>query len=281
MNFLADDGHFLIRNEASRFANYFDWIMTEHTILKRKEIPQTIFVKTDYLPRFVNENLHHLTSKFVFITGSSDWSPVINFKREYDILLNNPYLIRWYMTNSLSSHPKIITYPGGLCHNETSDKLLMDIRTNIQKQDSDQILCVWRNRNFNVCGSQYITRHIVEKFVKEYPETFNWVEPNLSTEAFYKLMSQYKFVLCPVGNGVDPCPKAYESIILKTIPIMIRTQNTIEVYSDLPVLLVDDFSEVLEMNLSEIYESKKHLFDDKFLYKMTCDYWIEKIMNDV
>ena len=94
-------------------------------------------------------------------------------------------------------------------------------------------------------------------------------------------MSQYKFVICPVGNGVDPCPKAYEAIILKTIPIMIRTQNTIEVYSDLPVVLVDDFSELLGMDLSEIYESKKHLFNDKFLYKMTCDYWVEKIMNDV
>jgi hypothetical protein len=281
MNFLADDGHFLIKNQPSRFANYFDWIMTEHTILKRKEIPETIFVKTDYLPRFVHEILPFLTKKIKLITGSSDWSPVINFRKEYDLILSNPYLIRWYMLNSLSSHPKIITYPGGLCHNETSDELLMDIRNNIKKQDSNKVLCVWRNRNFNVCGNHYITRHIIEKFVKNYTETFDWVEPNLSTEDFYKLMSQYKFVLCPVGNGVDPCPKAYESIILKTIPIMIKTQNTIEVYSDLPVILVDDFSEVLELDLTTIYEYKKHLFDDKFLHKMTCDYWIEKIMNDV
>jgi hypothetical protein len=94
-------------------------------------------------------------------------------------------------------------------------------------------------------------------------------------------MSNYKFVLCPVGNGVDPCPKAHESIILKTIPIMIRTQNTFEVYSDLPAVLVDDFSEILGMDLTHIYETKKHLFDDKYLYKMTCDYWIEKINNDI
>jgi len=281
MNFLADDGHFLIKNQPSRFSNYFDWIMTEHTILKRKEVPETIFVKTDYLPRFVNENLPYLTNKFVFITGSSDWSPVLNFTREYYIILSNPYLIKWYMTNSLSSHPKIVTYSGGLCHNETSDKLLLDTRSNIEKRESNKILCVWRNRDFNVCGHQYITRHIVEKFVKEYPETFDWVDPNLSTEQFYNLMSQYKFVLCPVGNGVDPCPKAYEAIILKTIPIMIRTQNTFEVYSDLPVLLVDDFSEVLEMDLTSVYQFRQHLFDDKFLYNLTCDYWVEKIMNDV
>jgi hypothetical protein len=281
MNFLADDGHFLIKNQPSRFANYFDWIMTEHTILKRKEIPKTIFVKTDYLPRFVQDNLHTLSNKFVFITGSSDWSPVINFKKEYDIILDNPYLIRWYMTNSLSSHPKIITYPGGLCHNEASDILLMNIRNTVEKRDSNKILCVWRNRNFNVCGNEYITRHIVEKYVKQHSEIFDWIDPNLSTEKFYQLMSQYKFVLCPVGNGVDPCPKAYEAIILKTIPIMIRTQNTFEVYADLPALLVNDFSEVLEMDLTNIYESKKHLFDDTFLYKMTCNYWVEKIMNDV
>jgi hypothetical protein len=157
----------------------------------------------------------------------------------------------------------------------------MKIRNNIQKQESNKILCIWRNRNFNVCGNQYITRHIVERFVKQYPDTFDWVEPDLPTDEFYKLMSNYKFVLCPVGNGVDPCPKAHESIILKTIPIMIRTQNTFEVYSDLPAVLVDDFSEILGMDLTHIYETKKHLFDDKYLYKMTCDYWIEKINNDI
>jgi|688.fasta_scaffold88206_5 hypothetical protein len=279
MKFLADDGHFLIKNQPSRFANYFDWIMTEHTTLKQKDIPKTIFVKTDYLPRFVNQNLLYITNNFKLITGSSDWSPVINFRKEYDAILSNPYLIHWYMTNSLQSHPKITAYPGGLCHNETSDKLLLDVRNNIKKQDSNKILCVWRTRNFNVCGNQYITRDIVKSFIKQNNETFDWYVPNLSTENFYKLMSQYKFVLCPVGNGVDPCPKAFEAIILKTIPIMIKTQNTCDVYTDLPVLLVDDFSEVLNMNLSEIYESKKYLFDDKYLFKLTCEYWVEKISN--
>ena len=57
------------------------------------------------------------------------------------MILNNPYLIRWYMTNSLSSHPKIITYPGGLCHNETDDDILLSLRQRCIKNKANKILC--------------------------------------------------------------------------------------------------------------------------------------------
>lgn len=283
MLFLADDGHFLIKDQPSRFSSMFDWIVTEHKVIKKKDVPTTIFVKTDYLPRFMREEFPNLVTPFIFITGSSDWCPSVSFSSEYNTLINSNLVKKWYMLNCLSTHSKVFSYPGGLCHNETSDELLLSIRNNVIKQNSNKILCIWRDRNFNVCGNQFITRKKVEAFVKQHPNVFDWIDASLNTADFYKLLSTYKFVLCPVGNGVDPCPKAFEAMILKTIPIMIKTRNTEEVYSEFPALLVNDFTNIISMkNLDEIYEHYiPQLSDDSLLQKFSCEYWYSKIMSDV
>lgn len=276
--FLADDGHFLIRDQPSRFSGMFDWIVTERDVLKKKEIPESIFVKTDYLPRFVREDFPKLTTPFTLITGSSDWCPSVNFPTEYERLVRSDIVIKWYMTNCLNTHPKVFAYPGGLCHNEISDDILLSTRREAVKRENTKILCVWRNRDFNVCGDAYITRKRVETFVKQHPDVFDWVDATLDTTEFYRLLSTYKFVLCPVGNGVDPCPKAFEALILKTIPIMIRTRNTEEVYSELPAVLVDTFESLPD--LDSIYESyKSEVEEDALLDKLSCEYWYRKIMN--
>lgn len=121
----------------------------------------------------------------------------------------------------------------------------------------------------------------MKNFVLQYPDIFDWVEPNLESREFFELVAKYKYVLCPVGNGVDPCPKSFEAIILKTLPIMIRTINTVDVYSILPGLLVDDFSELLINGVLEnAYESWREILNgDEILEKMTCQYWANKIMT--
>ena len=276
--FLADDGHYLMNDRPSRFSRKFDWIVAEHKLLKRTSPPASIFVKTDYLPKFFNEVFPTLHTPFVLVTGSSDWCPSVNFSKEFNALIESPLVTRWYMMNCLSTHPKVFSLPGGLCHNERSDDILLSIRKEAVKRENTKILCVWRNRDFNVCGNAYISRNRVETFVKQHPDVFDWVDATLDTTEFYHLLSTYKFVLCPVGNGVDPCPKAFEALIVKTIPIMIRTRNTEEVYSELPAVLVDTFESLPD--LDSIYESyKSELEEDALLDKLSCDYWYRKIMN--
>ncbi len=115
----------------------------------------------------------------------------------------------------------------------------------------------------------------------EYPDIFDWVEPNMNTEDFYNLLMTYKYVLCPVGNGVDPSPKSFEALAVNTIPIMIRTLNTCDVYNDLPSILVDDFKEILTNGfLDNKYEELKHmLFSDETLYKLSAERWAKKIKS--
>jgi len=257
------------------FSSMFDWVLTLRGLIKKTEIPRTIYVKTDYLPIFVQQILPGITNKFIFATGCSDYSPMINFKSEFLTLLNNDLLVSWYMVNCLERHPKIRAYPGGMCRNTDNDiKTLLTFNSS-EKHTSNKILCCWRDRNFNVCGDDYITRHKTFNFIKQYPDLFDWVEPNLNTREFYDILSKYKFILCPVGNGVDPCPKTFEAILLKTVPIIIKTINTEDVYSNLPCIMVNNFSEILNINLD--YSS----FNFDCFDKLTCEYYYGKIVEEL
>ena len=265
---------------SDEFGKYFDWVIHGKGVIKNVENPYTIYIKTDYLPRFVNEILGTLTAEFILISNCSDYSPYVNFKREYDIIVENRYLKLWYARNNLGVHPKLRSLPGGL--DSMRDDLVANLlskRAGVIKQESNKVLCLWRSRNYNDCGSEFITRDKIKDWVQTRPEVFDWNESSMDTNAFHDLLAKYKFVLCPVGNGVDPCPKAFEAFILKTIPIIIRTINTKDVYQEWPAIMVDDFAEILE----EGFLDKKYaelapiLSSDNIMNTLTCEYWADKI----
>ena len=190
----------------------------------------------------------------------------------------------WYTNNKLAFHPKLKAYPCGMSTTEDIyiEKLLSyrNKEETIQKS-KEGVLSIWMDRNFNVCGKEFITRPTIRNWIKEQPNIFDWVEPSLNRFEFYELVSKYKYILCPVGNGIDPCPKAFEAIILKTLPIIIKTPNTIDVYNELPCILVDSFEEVLEPGFLEMnYEKHKKMLDsNEILYKLSCEYWSNKIKS--
>lgn len=281
---MNDAGQPMIDNIPNEFSKNFDWILTRTHLFKRKEIPETIYTKTDFLPTFVRFVLPLLNTKFKLISGCGDFSPSVNFPREYIIIVNNPLLVRWYSNNKIHENDKVTAIPAGMCSlGEKYHNLLLTLnKESLKVTKRDKILCCWRERDFNHSGPQFITRAHVKKFILEYPDIFDWVEPNLIEEDFYKLLMTYKYVLCPVGNGVDPSPKSFEAIALNTVPIMIRSANTREVYANLPCILVDDFKEIIDRtNLEMKFEAIKDLlYKDDTLYKLSAERWAAKIIND-
>ena len=51
-------------------------------------------------------------------------------------------------------------------------------------------------------------------------------------------VSQYQFVLCVHGGGVDPSPKAWEAVRVGTVPIVERSA-LVDAYAQLPIVFVD------------------------------------------
>ena len=83
-----------------------------------------------------------------------------------------------------------------------------------------------------------------DKFTHETPESFDRYLDNLYHHAFS---------ICPPGNGIDT-RRPWEAIYMRTMPIVKRGIHN-ESFSDLPILLVDAWSEVtLEFLLERHYQ---------------------------
>jgi len=94
--------------------------------------------------------------------------------------------------------------------------------------------------------------------------------------------SQHAFVVSPRGNGIDTI-RTWEALMLGCIVIVRRIEAPMppieELYADLPVVMIDSWSEVtrefLAKNLSEF---AKRTANNEFRYeKLSMKYWIEQI----
>jgi hypothetical protein len=83
----------------------------------------------------------------------------------------------------------------------------------------------------------------------------------------------YEFVVSPPGNGID-CHRNWESLYLGAIPIIEKSNFTNQMFSDMPVLLVDSYTDINEELLFNYKKSGS-------LDKLKPEYWLDKIKKDV
>jgi hypothetical protein len=117
----------------------------------------------------------------------------------------------------------------------------------------------WRGRLHNVIPSDiiYFESNIL-------PRTKSWEQ-----------FSLYSFVLSPLGNGLD-CIRTYEALCLGCIVIIKKSDlNDNCLYSDLPVLIVNEYSEINKKLLKvtlELFSIKKFNYE-----KLYMNYWINLV----
>ena len=90
-------------------------------------------------------------------------------------------------------------------------------------------------------------------------------------------LSEYKFCLSLPGKGLD-CYRTWESLTLGVIPIVINS-NLNALYDDLPVLIINDVSEITSDFLDYKYNEICNNIDNYNWNKLSSSYWIEKIKN--
>ena len=88
-------------------------------------------------------------------------------------------------------------------------------------------------------------------------------------------MGQYSFVVSPFGHGFD-CIRTFEALCLGCIVIMKKSFLDI-IYEDLPVLLVDEWSDInseLLQNTLESFSNKQFKYE-----KLKMNYWVELVLS--
>lgn len=81
--------------------------------------------------------------------------------------------------------------------------------------------------------------------------------------------------MSPYGKGMD-CHRTWEALILGSIPIL-KSKEFVNMFKDLPVLFVNDWSDINQQLLDDTIEKFKNL---TFNYdKLTLKYWKQIVFN--
>lgn len=109
--------------------------------------------------------------------------------------------------------------------------------------------------------------NISEKFTLNYTEN-GYLE-------YLRSIKKSKFVLCPRGNGIDT-HRLWETLYMGSIPI-IKYEKTYETCIDLPVVFINDWSEITIDFLNSTYEKMSH--SNYNFEKLKMNYWYNFILS--
>jgi len=231
-----------------------------------------VFVKTDYLPKFIIELFPLIKKPIILVVHNSDYGiPGPIEHKVFTDFLNNSNLIALFGQNVENfEHPKLFSIPIGIAnrcwpHGDISifSKILENIPT-----EKPYLLYM----NFSP-GTYPKERPYVFDLFKNKP--FCTVSSPKTLASYLYEMAQHKFTLSPRGNGLD-CHRTWEALLVGSIPI-VKTSTLDVMYKNLPVLIINDWSDITEEFLNQKYieiQQKKYTNQKAF-----ASYWLKKIQK--
>lgn len=252
-------------------------------LLKNHKQNGSIYVCTDALNNFAINFLPKINEPFVLVSGDSD-IPITNIN-DFTIstILNNKYLLSWYAQNLSTIHPKLFHLPIGLDYHTMWEKpgiwglsaispiaqenMLISTLSS-SPEFTKRYLTFYCNWHFQLSrGDRQDCYNRIDK-------TMCYFEPNfVPRSSAWVRQAECMFVLSPEGVGID-CHRTWEAILLGCIPIVKRNAIS-NLFVDLPVLIVDDWSEVTRDTMIayiNTYSEKKFNFSSLF-----SQHWTRKI----
>lgn len=206
--------------------------------------PKTIFCYSSRIKQF-SMIVRKFINPFVLITHNGDTN--INNVHHVNLILNTPNLKRWYAQNVNFYHDKLIPIPIGIApHGNFS--IISSPKTH------GIYMC------FNV-STNYDKRMECLRSISGKIPLLQTVDPRSNNLR----MSQYKFCICPEGNGLDT-HRLWEALYLRVVPILIRSTHTelLSTQSKLPMILLDSWSSLDPDNLPE-YDSFDFEYGSSYL----------------
>jgi hypothetical protein len=253
----------------------------------------SIYVCTHLLTYFVSSILPKITMPFYLVSGDSD----LDVQKEglapelFTTLIESPYLLKWFAQNITDpSTPKIFQMPIGLdyhtisnepnhwwkMHNEDSkpveqESILTNIRHSMKPFD-ERICKIFSNVHHRL--DRYGDRGSAINALYNKQDLIENASTYLSRTQTWREMGKYSFVLSPFGNGYD-CHRTWEALSLGAIPI-VRANQFKALFADLPVLNVDEWSDV---NQELLQNTIREFKERKFNYdKLTLKYWTDQFV---
>lgn len=180
-------------------------------------------------------------------------------------LTSIPIGIQWHMRNALA------TFRHQLVANDRRARGLLLINFGDPGFYTEETDCVTGNLTRHACQVCIKCRASIRNHISMWPfATVIW-DTKQCPESYYTIVSSFTFFFSPPGTGWD-CYRTWEALYLGTIPVILSGGEAADsMYSDLPVLIVQKYSDVTEALLhSTLHAFRKRRFDWS---KLTISYW--------
>lgn len=244
----------------------------------------SIYICSDALIQFAKVVLPKINRDFILVSGDSDLMVNSdNLQGGFEAILENPNLISWYAQNKSQHHSKLFSLPIGLdFHSKWVDPEMWgsgSLLPSIQELELRSIFSrslIWGERIPKAyCDWMFHLERGDRAECKDRaePQACFFLEEPLSRLNTWGKQSRYAFVLSPSGAGPD-CHRTWEALALGCVPI-VKKYAFSDLFQDLPVLIINDWSEVTESFLRDCQSKLQY---QEFDYsKLMLNYWKFKI----
>jgi hypothetical protein len=291
----ASGRHRISKNEnsTSPWLAKFDWVIDTHLDWKRgmktmskikteqRSPPKTVFVKMNHLKYFMKNILPTIESEFVLCLGNADKSIKRVLRREArKQLLQEKKIIKIFSEEKDIDSDRICAVPIGIHpaplinYHEDLKYLIKDI--NIDKK-KDTVCGGWSPWGKTVFGTRR-DRSNAQSYMEKNKDFCHFFG-GLSHTGYWEVVKSHRFFLSPLGTTYDSF-KTFEALALKTIPIIQKLGVWQEAYEDLPVVVIDNFSEINPQNLDLWWKELSPKLHNLHT-KLSTEYQWKKILNEI
>jgi len=228
-----------------------------------------VFVRGDFLHDYFKKIHPKIKNPYILISHNSDQNIGENYEKYID-----EKIIHWFAQNVLMENKKITPIPIGL-----------QLRMYDNKNKIVELLTKYKNSQnkiFKIFYSFSSETNLKRSFalpILKANKFCEGIDKQQTREKYYLNLSRYTFTASPEGGGVD-CHRTWESLYLKTIPIVEKNSTTKYWFElGLPVLLIDSWNEIDiidETFIQSKYRELKDKFDSPVLYM---EYWLKEIIK--
>ena len=240
--------------------------------------------------RRLHKQIILIPKPFILVSSGGDCEcpyQIFETGTEFQTFINSPNIVHWFCQNTLIKHPKITPIPLGLDYETImyynhirndrgpkmtpldQEKQIMDLRQNM--------LPFWERIPICYGNFQYLlnTKYGSDRMdaIAKIPTKLIYYDSKNLRQTTFRNQTQFAFVVSPFGQDYE-CIRTWEALCLGCIAI-IKTSPIDFIYSDLPILIINDWNEITQPFLQSAIETfkQKHQNGEINYEKLTKKYW--------
>lgn len=232
------------------------------------------YIKTDFfhIGQFIwRGNIHPMRVDDICVIGHSDYTITDNISSRFK---------KVFCINRDTDSESVFGLPLGItndCDDSTTHRIYgnKEIMIDVINDKIEKENLAYMNFNINTFSERL---YIYELFKdKDWIKMGNIENTIYGRKKYLREIKSSKFVICPRGNGIDT-HRMWETLYMGSIPI-VKYEKTHHLFTDLPILFINDWSEINEDFLKGKYNEM--IYKEWNMEKLKISYWFDFIKSKV